>query len=249
MTDILVVGDPHAHPRYDNDRFEVIGRFARQRGVDRVHCVGDWTDFPSLNRHKSMREGRDANVAADIAAGNDALARFHGGLDGFPCARTISLGNHDEYPEEHVSRVDPSLEGTLGWDSVDFRRYGWRVTRFRESSTRDGLRASHFFPSGVSGKNIGGTHAAHAINQKHSTSSVSGHSHLFDHKVKTFDDGRTIHAFVAGCTAHPSYREPWCSNTVHLWQRGLLVVRMGRFVCEGFEWIPWSSVEKEARKR
>lgn len=243
---ILVVGDPHAHPRYDNDRFEVIGRFAKQRLVDRIHCVGDWTDFPSLNRHKSMMEAREGDVAADIAAGNDALLRLDEGLDGFQVSKTITLGNHDEYPEEYVARVDPTMRGKLAWSDVRFKAHGWRVTRFRESSTLNGLRGSHFFPSGVSGKNIGGTHAAHAINSKHSTSSVSGHSHLFDHKIKTFDDGRTIHAWVVGCTAHPAYAEPWCRNTVHLWQRGLLLVRMGRWACEGFEWVPWTQVEREA---
>lgn len=225
-----------------------MGRFARQREVDRVHCVGDWTDFPSLNLHKSMKEARKGNVADDIEAGSDALIRFSDGLDSYLCTKTISLGNHDEYPEQYVNRVDPAMERTIGWDSVPFKDYGWKPTRFLTSATRDGLRASHFFPSGVNGKHIGGTHAAHNINQKHSTSSVSGHSHLFDHKTKTFDDGRTIHSFVAGCTAHPKYEEPWCSNTVHLWQRGLLLIRMGRWVVEGFEWVTWPAVMREAGK-
>lgn len=246
---ILLVGDPHAHPRYDNDRFEAIGAFARQREVDRVHCVGDWTDYPSLNLHKSMLDARQGNYEDDVEAGNDALARFDEGLDGHPCIKTITLGNHDEYPEQYVAKVDPTLAGTLRWDRVRFRDHGWRVTRFKDTTSVAGIRATHYFARRGTGRAIAGQHQAHAINGTTDQSTVVGHAHVFDHKIKTFESGRSIHSFVAGCNVHPKYREGWCADTVQYWHRGLLLVTMGRGPSvESFEWVTLEAATREVGK-
>ena len=245
MTRILIIGDPHAHPGYDNDRFEHIGAFARQREVDHIHCVGDWTDFPSLNMHKSMQDARKGDTDKDIEAGNDALLRFDEGLDGYHCSMTISLGNHDEYPEQYVATQAPELSGILKHTNVKHKQHGWKPSRFKESKRVRGILTSHFFGSKGTGRPIGGVHAAYRNGIAQSETCVVGHSHLFDHKAITYAMGRTTHSFVAGCMVHPSYIEGWCRGTVHYWQRGLLIVEMIRGRVARFEWVTYEQVKKE----
>lgn len=244
-TRILVLGDPHAHARYDNDRFERAGALARQRRVDRVHCVGDWTDFPSVNPHKSMLEARGVTYEGDVAAGNDALLRFDEGLDGHPCRKTITLGNHDTYPLDYIERRDPSLEGSMRADDVRFKAHGWAVTPFRERRRVSGLTCSHWFPR-KGGRPISTARAALDTAKAVGDHAVSGHSHVFDHGVVTYLDGRQAHGFVAGCWTNPRYREPWAKDTVDLWHVGLLIVSVGaRGVLEGFEWVSEAAVRRE----
>ena len=126
-TTTVVIGDPHAHPRYDNKRFYHLGKAVRVMEADRVHCVGDWTDWPSMSAHKTEREMREAHYLKDLNAGNNALEMFDEGLDGHPARKTITLGNHDMYPDRYVAENDPMLEGVIGWDDVLFREHRWRT--------------------------------------------------------------------------------------------------------------------------
>ena len=38
---ILVIPDGHAHPDYDNDRFDYLGRFILDQRPDTIVCIGD----------------------------------------------------------------------------------------------------------------------------------------------------------------------------------------------------------------
>lgn len=233
MKRILVIGDPHAHPDYDNERFRAAGRFAARIEADRVHCVGDWTDWPSLNRHK-IRTCVDS-IERDAEAGNEALSLFQEGLDGWDPELTISLGNHDMYPDRYVSDVDPAFKGLLRWDLVDFRAYGWKTCRYKKVLKRDGFLHSHHFPTGISGRPQGGVHVAHQNLTKQGDSVVFGHNHLFDVKVRTFHS-RKVWGFSAGCFVHPKYIEDWCRDTRHLWDLGLLVLEVDRGKLLSFKW-------------
>jgi len=243
LTKVMVMGDPHAHPRYDNDRFEVLGAHARQIGADHVHCVGDWTDFPSLNEHRSARDQRPDMFHEDVEAGNDALLRFDEGLDGHPCEKSITLGNHDAYPDKWVGS-NPKFEGVVSSEAVLFPDHGWGTTAYLEARKVRGLWCSHFMPSGATGRPQGGIHVAYHNAMKQGMNCLVGHNHRFDHKVRTLGDGAKIHSFSAGCLNHPRYAEQWCANTRHTWDRGVLVVdtRRGR-VCS-FSWTCYDDIRR-----
>ena len=50
---LLIIGDPHANPDYDNDRFEALGKFIAKEKPQHVVCIGDMAApilqwFPTL---------------------------------------------------------------------------------------------------------------------------------------------------------------------------------------------------------
>ena len=243
---ILVLGDSHAHRNYDNDRFEEFGKFARVLGADRVHSTGDWTDFPSLNMHKSKREMRKDLYLEDVAAGNNALARFDMGLDGHSCEKTISLGNHDVYPNRYIEENDPKLEGLVDWSDVHFQDYGWRAWGFKDTEEVEGFLCSHHFPTGTgSDRAQAGLHIAYNNAVKRGDSCIFGHSHRFQHYPVVYpESGRRIHAFNAGCTVHPSYREAWCKSTRDHWAVGVLVIRTRDEKLQEFTWVEYEEMKR-----
>ena len=54
MSNLLVIGDPHAHPDYDNKRFTDLGRFIVKSRPDIVVCIGDMADMPSLSMYDKV---------------------------------------------------------------------------------------------------------------------------------------------------------------------------------------------------
>ena len=44
LMNLLIIGDPHAHPDYDNSRFEKLGQFIARAKPDAVICMGDFAD-------------------------------------------------------------------------------------------------------------------------------------------------------------------------------------------------------------
>ena len=240
----MVIGDPHAHPRLDNDRFEELGRFAMQQEVDHVHCVGDWTDFPSLNEHKSVKEQRPDLYKDDLEAGNDALVRFDEGLAGWTPTKSISLGNHDVYPSRWISG-HPKFEGIISPSDIKHKEHGWKTTGFEEGANVRGLWVSHHFPSsGSSNRAQSGIHVAHQNLNKQGLTCVFGHNHRYDHKIKTIGDGSKQHSFSAGCMNHPRYNEPWCRATKKHWDRGVLLIKMYRGRVVGFAWRDYPAMRR-----
>ena len=57
MSNLLVIGDPHAHPDYDNKRFTDLGRFIVKSRPDIVVCIGDMADMPSLSMYDKGTKG------------------------------------------------------------------------------------------------------------------------------------------------------------------------------------------------
>lgn len=242
---ILIIGDPHAHPHYDNRRFRELGAFARVVGADLVHCVGDWTDFPSLNEHKSKAEQRPDLYEDDVEAGNHALAMFADGLGGYACRKTITLGNHDVYPARWASQ-NPRFTGRISPEDVRFDEHGWEVYPFDVGSMVGGLLCSHYFPSSPSSNRPqGGIHVAHQLLQKQKMNCVVGHNHRFDMKIATAGDGRKLHAFSAGCMNHPDYDEGWCRSTRKYWDRGVLVLDMNQERVEAWAWYDYDAMRRK----
>lgn len=235
---MMVMGDPHSHPDYDNDRFEVAGEFALQQQVDSVVCMGDWFDYASLCKHSTRKSREGSRVVAETQHGQDALRRFMApftahararkrGLDRVAPACHLILGNHDVRPDL-IASDDPSLEGAVATDRYDAHiNHGWTLHPFKEVVTLRSIAFCHYMASGVMGRPVGGAQAALLAKNlliKGHQSTIVGHDHRYGHAKVERWDGTKLHGWSAGCFTHPRYREAWCAQTEPMWDRGLLLL-------------------------
>jgi hypothetical protein len=73
---IIVIPDAHAHPDYDNGRFDVLGDYINRHRPDIVVSIGDWADMASICEHSSKLSLEGKRYKADCASVVDAQHRM-----------------------------------------------------------------------------------------------------------------------------------------------------------------------------
>jgi hypothetical protein len=237
---MTVMGDPHSHPDYDNDRFERAGRHMLDQGTDVFVCTGDWFDYASLCKHSSRQSRENARVDEETAHGVDAVRRLVAPFKAEAKRRkrhflsvapemVLIEGNHDVRPDL-LAGDDPALEGAVAKDRYDaFREHDIRVVPFKEVVVIGGIAFCHYMASGTMGRPVGGSSSsllARSLITKGFMSTIVGHDHRYGHSKAERWDGKKIHAWSAGCYVHHDYREGWCKQTEPMWDRGLLDIEL-----------------------
>lgn len=251
MTTIMVIGDPHAHPDYDNIRFGWLGALAAVRRPNVIVCMGDWGDFPSLcrqekglARHEGRRLEKDRDALWDsIECFEQPMATLNRSLQRAKKApylprKVVTKGNHDGERPGRLEETTPELKGYLASVDNAWHVNGWEVFDYKEPVVIEGFLFCHHLPSGPMGRPIGGDRIASSLLQKCHMSCVVGHDHRFKMDVATRPDGSKMWAFSAGCMMHPDYRESWCKEIEPMWDRGVLFLsgcKDGDL--SGFEWL------------
>ena len=233
---LLIIGDPHAHPDYDNDRFFHLGNFIIRNQPDYIVCLGDFADMPSLSSYDRGTRGFEGRrYRNDVIAALDAQDILFNPLKEYNAEKRknkqkqykpklyMCLGNH----EDRITRAtnsSPELDGAISIDDLQYEKYGWKVTPFKSVLTIKGISFSHYFTTGVSGRAISSTHIGHMLVSKLHCSAVQGHSHLYNHAEQTRPDGQKIFGLSGGCYSHHKYSENWCKDTEHQWWRGVIML-------------------------
>lgn len=249
----LVIPDPHAHYKYNNDRALWAGELIKDVKPDIVICLGDSADMPSLSGYdkgKKCFQGR--TYRADIEAHLDFQEKLWGVVKSAKKKlprRIFLLGNHEERIGRAIE-MQPELEGAIGYDDLELDEYYDEVVGYSGSSpgsiSVDGIIYSHFLLTGISGRPIGGEHTGYSLLVKQFNSCVVGHSHIFDHCIRTRADGRAIHGLSAGC--YFDYDADWAGEANKLYWRGLVLLKGvddGEF---DLETIKMSRLKKEYSK-
>lgn len=233
MTTHLVIPDAHAHPDFNNDRFEWLGKFALDLKPDVIVDLGDWADMPSLSsydRGKKSFEGR--RYVRDIAAACDARERFERPIREYNSRqrdtkhrqylpRKVALyGNHEDRIRRAVE-LSPELDGAIGLHDLCPTKFGWEVHGFLDPVEVDGIWYSHYFPSGVMLRPIGGEHPAAYVLKAQFVSCIFGHIHLRDFSERTRADGTRILGLTPGCFF--DYTMEWAGMANRMWWRGVVV--------------------------
>jgi hypothetical protein len=227
----LVIPDSHATPEFNNRRYSWLGHLINDLNGPNVDLtvidIGDWYDMASLNSYdkgaKKAYEGRQYKKDIDI------------GVDGQERVLTVvrrqkqklprfvrTLGNHEARILKAIES-DPVLEGTIGLTDLQSKEYLWEEFPFLEPVDIDGIVYQHYFVTGVSGRPIGGDNTAKMLLQKNFKSCTQGHSHLFDHAIRTDADGNRLHGLVVGCFLEENLE--WADPTAHLWYQGVCICR------------------------
>ena len=177
---LLIIGDPHAHPDYDNSRFTALGKFIAKERPEVIVCIGDMADMPSLSSYDKGTKGFEGRrYKKDVKAVIDAQEKLFAPIKkvrGYKPKLHMCLGNHEDRITRAVNTT-PELEGAIGIEDLKYKEFGWKVTPFKKCVTIKGITFSHYFSSGVMGRPISSVHIGYALITKLHCSAVQGHSH------------------------------------------------------------------------
>ena len=234
----LVLPDSHAHPRYDNERYEWLGKLILAERPDVIINLGDQDDMPSLSQYdKGTKTGEGLRVWEDLEHGWEASRLLRAPLLDYQ-ARLKSQRKRSTYNPEwfrlggnHEFRIVKWMAADPAhWrdDWVDFylKPEGWTFIPFLQPLIVDGICYQHYFTSGTMGRPIGGENMAAQLIKKNYQTCVAGHAHVLDFAERTRRDGLKCFGLSAGCFVHPDYmKQAWCAAQSHLWWNGVVMLR------------------------
>jgi hypothetical protein len=203
----FIIPDTQVKPGVPVDHMRWIGQAIREYEPDVLVHLGDHWDFPSLSRWSAdgslEREGQ--RVAADIAAGNAALAMLEDAMRPFKPRRKVLLrGNHEDRLTRYIADR-PILEDAIGFHLLNDLQLGWEVVpyvgRAPGQIVIDGVLYAHYFPNPSSGKPVGGTISNRIA--KIGATFVQGHVQGLMRGDVPMATGQTRRGIVAGsCYLH-----------------------------------------------
>lgn len=233
---LLIIPDSHAHPDYDNDRFTWLGRYILDEKPDVILNLGDMADMPSLSSYDKGTKGFEGRrFIKDVSSVVDANQKLWEPLISYNLRqsdnhkqrykpRTIMLvGNHEDRIDRAVNQ-QAELEGAVSIQSLDYESFYDEIYGYGEKLDLEGFTCSHFLPSGIMGRPIGGENAAHTLISKMHTGCIVGHSHVLDMAVRTDGRGHKLMGIVAGCYVHPEMIEAWNKAQASLWWNGIITL-------------------------
>lgn len=230
---VLVIPDQHAHPDYNNDRADWMGKFIKDLKPDVVVNMGDAADLASLSTFDKGKASFAArNYERDIVAHLDFQERMWAPIKRSKRKmpyRVVLEGNH-EYRIKRAMDFSPELAGDrfgLSFKNLDFDRYYHEVVEY-DSGTPGiweykGVAFAHYFISGIMGRALSGEHMAASLIKKNFMSSVAAHSHTADFAIRTDSTGAHHAGLVVG--VYQDYASPWAGLVNKLWWRGAVVLR------------------------
>lgn len=208
----FVLPDVQVKPGQDFDFLTKIGEYVIEKKPDKIICLGDFADMPSLSSYdvgKKSFEGR--RYTNDIQATRDAMWAFLDPIQQYNLKAkknkeklykpemVMLLGNHEQRIERAINS-DPKLEGLIKYEDLCYELCGWKVHPFLEVVVIDGIAYSHYFTSGLLGRPA--TTANAQLNKTH-MSCISGHQQGLQIATGKTADGRLIHSIIAGsCYEH-----------------------------------------------
>lgn len=220
----ILIPDTQVKPGVDTRHLDWIGSFIHDEFSDHENVVniigGDWWDMPSLSsydRGKKEMEGR--RFVEDIAAGNEAFARFDSYI---PKKKSweyhFLFGNH----EDRICRAaseNAQLDGLLSLALLDTKQ--WERHAFKEILLRDGVHYSHFFYAENTGRPYSGSNLETRIKQVMVSFSMFHQQGLKWGRVNTIS-GPRIGLVAGSCYLHDEeYRGPQAQDH---W-RGIVICR------------------------
>lgn len=229
----LIIPDQHAHPDFNNDRADWVGKLIKDVKPDWVVNMGDAADLASLSTYdkgKASFFGR--SYEKDIEAHLDFQDRMWHPMRKSKKKMPSSVileGNH-EHRIKKALEYDPHLAGSkhgLSFSDLEWDKYYDEVVEYDGGTpdvfTIDDVSYAHYFISGVMGRPIGGEHHAYSLISKNFTSCTAAHSHTVDWAVRTNTYGKKIMGCVAG--VYQDYESPWAGDVNRLWWSGVVIKR------------------------
>lgn len=120
----LVIPDPHAHPDYHNKRFEALGNLIVDLKPDKVICLGDFADLPSLCSYDKGTKGFEGRrYKDDIDSALDAQEKLFDPIKKAKKKRPefyMLEGNHEHRISRAISADAAKLDGIISLDDLKY---------------------------------------------------------------------------------------------------------------------------------
>lgn len=208
----LIIPDCQIRDGDNTDFLKAIGNYIVAKQPDKVICIGDFADMPSLSSYdvgKKAFEGK--RYIKDIEATTHAMWALLQPLHNYNAKQVatkhkkytpelhLTLGNHENRINRAVNN-DAKLEGVLSVDHLNYEAFGWKVYDFLQVAVLDGIAYSHYFVTGVAGRPA--SSAAAQLNKKH-MSCIAGHQQGLQIATGNKADGSLLTSIIAGsCYEH-----------------------------------------------
>lgn len=211
--------------------------------------MGDAADMPSLSDYdKGKRSFVGKSYKADIEAHLDFQDRIWSPVRARKKKmphRILLEGNH-EHRIERALDLSPELAGTIGFADYAFHDYYHDVVRYDGQLPgifkSDGILFAHYFPTGVSGRPMGGTSPARMMAQKNKTSCIASHIHVFDFFTEKNIDDKILNCLICGC--YQDYINDWAGAIGKFWRPGVAILRNVEDGNYDLQWISLESLKK-----
>lgn len=190
----LFIPDVHCKPETDKTYLRAIGNLIVDMQPDVVVHIGDHWDMASLSSYEDRSSAyfHDKTYADDVQAGLDGMDELLGPLKKYQKRRVINkkkgynprlvfcLGNHEHRIARAVHK-DPRLEGTVGYQDLLLKEYGWEVHNFLDIVEIDAILYSHYFVNPLSLKKNPLSGNIENRLQKVGQSFSQGHQQIYQH--------------------------------------------------------------------
>ena len=249
MNTYLIIPDQHAVSYWPNDRADWLAQLMIDLKPDVVVNMGDAADMESLSSYdKGKRSFHGKSYKKDI----DAHLEFQERL-WEPVRKTkkklpyriVLEGNHENRIERALD-LSPEMQGVIGFEDFKFDDYYNEVVRYDGGLPgiykRDGILFAHFFPTGVSGRPIGGERPAHMLLAKNGMSTIAAHSHTLDFATRRTVADKTLNGLVVGC--YQEFINPWAGPIGKFWQAGVAILRNVEDGEYDLQWVSINSLRK-----
>jgi len=209
MTDHLVIFDMQVKPGSCLDHLPCIGNYIVRHQPDKIIVIGDWWDMHSLSSYdRGTKKAEGARYVEDIKAGVKAMADMlkpvH--LHNLQCKEQkkkqykpemhFTVGNHEERIKRHVN-ANPILDGTLSYDNLRLRDFGFVVHDFLDPVILDGIEYVHY----VQNRNSSNPKASSKAAMEQTKVSVTqGHRPCLDIHTDWADDKGMMWSITCGAS-------------------------------------------------
>jgi hypothetical protein len=208
----IIIPDVQTKDGVPTKHLKWAGQYIIDHKPDKVICIGDFADMPSLSSYDRGKKGFEGRrYWKDVKATKKAMGVLMAPINEYNRRQRLNkksiykpefhmfLGNH----EHRISRAtenDAVLDGTISVDDLGYAKAGWKVHQFLATATLDGVTYSHFFPRSGNGRvmqNSRGAPSARTQALREMRSCVAGHMQGLDFNVHQLGD-RRIYNIIAG---------------------------------------------------
>lgn len=240
---VAVIGDAHDSPHLpDKSRFEWLGAYIAERGIERIVSVGDWLTLDCFSSHTDRATflGRaKPTFDQDINSFHESQQAFQKGLAGHKPIKLITFGNH----EHRAFRYDDlHPDGTSHRTKLEeaFLQWGWRTAPYGEYRFIGGVGFVHI-PFNALGRPL----TANQRPNKALIDTIHGDDHRATQQTD-FKSGpfRSPTIYSAATALPPGFIEGFANKAGSTWRSG---------ICEAVVWggyvRSWSFTEMVLLRR